>query len=101
MRREAPGERREAKTGVAAGYRVLPALALTCSIVLQAMAADLADTVLVNGKIVTVDERFTIAQAIAVKGERVVYAYGDDQKKASEVRLKDVNAKGALAVKKK
>jgi branched-chain amino acid transport system substrate-binding protein len=36
-----------------------------------------------------------------VKGERVVYAYGEDQKKASEVRLKDVNAKGALAVKKK
>jgi branched-chain amino acid transport system substrate-binding protein len=35
-----------------------------------------------------------------VKGQRVVYAYPDDQKKASEVRLKDVNAKGALAVKK-
>jgi branched-chain amino acid transport system substrate-binding protein len=35
-----------------------------------------------------------------VKGERVVYAYGEDQKKASEVRLKDVNAKGALAGKK-
>ena len=28
--------------------------------------------VLVNGKIVTVDERFTIAQALAIKGERVV-----------------------------
>ena len=37
-----------------------------------------------------------------VKGQRVVYAYGEDQKKASEVRMKDVNAKGALApVKKK
>ena len=35
-----------------------------------------------------------------VKGQRVVYAYPDDQKKASEVRLKDANAKGALAVKK-
>jgi len=35
-----------------------------------------------------------------VKGQRVVYAYPEDQKKASEVRLKDVNAKGALAVKK-
>lgn len=32
-----------------------------------------------------------------VKGQRVVYAYPDDQKKASEVRVKDVNAKGALA----
>ncbi len=36
-----------------------------------------------------------------VKGQRVVYAYPDDQKKASEVRLKDVNAKGALAQTKK
>jgi branched-chain amino acid transport system substrate-binding protein len=35
-----------------------------------------------------------------VKGQRVVYAYADDQKKASEIRVKDVNAKGALAVKK-
>ena len=35
-----------------------------------------------------------------VKGQRVVYAYPDDQKKASEVRVKDVNAKGALTVKK-
>jgi branched-chain amino acid transport system substrate-binding protein len=35
-----------------------------------------------------------------VKGQRVVYAYSDDQKKASEVRVKDVNAKGALTVKK-
>jgi branched-chain amino acid transport system substrate-binding protein len=35
-----------------------------------------------------------------VKGERVVYAYPDDQKKASEVRVKDVNAKGALVIKK-
>ncbi len=35
-----------------------------------------------------------------VKGQRVVYAYEDDQKKASEVRVKDVNAKGALPKKK-
>ena len=35
-----------------------------------------------------------------VKGQRVVYAYAEDQKKASEVRVKDVNAKGALTVKK-
>ena len=34
-----------------------------------------------------------------VKGEKVVYAYAADQNKASEVRVKDVNAKGALEVK--
>ncbi len=32
-----------------------------------------------------------------VKGQRVVYAYEADAKKASEVRIKDTNAKGALA----
>ena len=36
-----------------------------------------------------------------VKGQRVVYAYPDDFKKASEVRVKDVNAKGALEQKKR
>jgi len=36
-----------------------------------------------------------------VKGNRVVYAYADDFKKASEVRVKDVNAKGALPTVKK
>jgi len=35
-----------------------------------------------------------------VKGQRVVYAYADDFKKAAEVRVKDTNAKGALTVKK-
>jgi predicted amidohydrolase YtcJ len=34
--------------------------------------AQAADTVLLNGKIVTVDDRFTIAQALAIRGERVV-----------------------------
>jgi predicted amidohydrolase YtcJ len=34
--------------------------------------AQAPDTVLVNGKIVTVDDRFTIAQALAIKGERIL-----------------------------
>jgi predicted amidohydrolase YtcJ len=34
--------------------------------------AQTADTVLVNGKIVTVDDRFTIAEALAVRGGRIV-----------------------------
>ncbi|HXV64180.1 MAG TPA: amidohydrolase [Vicinamibacteria bacterium] len=36
------------------------------------------DIVLVNGKIITVDERFTIAEAIAVTGERIL-AVGTDE----------------------
>src|SRR5437764_10768022 len=31
-----------------------------------------ADLILSNGKIITVDERFTIAQAVAIKGDRIV-----------------------------
>src|SRR5215216_2949502 len=37
-----------------------------------AAMAQSADTILTNGKIVTVDGRFTIAQALAVKGARIV-----------------------------
>jgi predicted amidohydrolase YtcJ len=33
-----------------------------------------ADTVLVNGKVVTVDDRFSIAQALAIRGGRIVKA---------------------------
>src|SRR5437667_6833130 len=36
------------------------------------------DTILTNGKIITVDERFTIAQAMAIRGDRVV-AVGTNQ----------------------
>jgi predicted amidohydrolase YtcJ len=35
-------------------------------------AAQTADTILVNGKIVTVDDRFSIAEALAIKGQRIV-----------------------------
>src|SRR3954466_9759524 len=36
------------------------------------------DLILSNGKIITVDERFTIAQAVAIKGDRIV-AVGADR----------------------
>lgn len=47
------------------------------SIALQAQQPA-ADLVLTNGKIITVDDRFTIAQAVAVRGSRVV-AVGTNQ----------------------
>ena len=37
-----------------------------------------SDLILTNGKIITVDERFSIAQAVAIRGDRVV-ATGTDQ----------------------
>jgi len=43
-----------------------------------AQGAITADLILSNGKIVTVDDRFTIAQAVAIKGNRIV-AIGANQ----------------------
>ena len=34
--------------------------------------AQTADKALINGKIITVDDRFTIGQAIAIRGQRIV-----------------------------
>jgi predicted amidohydrolase YtcJ len=45
---------------------------------LLAQGGGAADLVLTGGKIITVDERFSIAQAIAVKGERII-AVGTNQ----------------------
>lgn len=37
-----------------------------------ALGADRADTIFLNGKIVTVDGRFSIAQAVAIRGQRII-----------------------------
>jgi len=39
---------------------------------IAALAADSVDTIVVNGKVVTVDDRFSITQAVAIRGGRVV-----------------------------
>jgi predicted amidohydrolase YtcJ len=36
------------------------------------LAAERADVILLNGKIVTVDERFSIGQGVAIRGERIL-----------------------------
>src|SRR5256885_15644097 len=43
-----------------------------CAIASPAFAAEPADTILLNGKIITVDDRFTIAQGVAIRGQRIV-----------------------------
>ena len=53
------------------GRAILLVLALVAAAAGPA-SAQAPDTVLVNGKIVTVDDRFTIAQALAIKGERIL-----------------------------
>jgi predicted amidohydrolase YtcJ len=41
---------------------------------LSAWAAEPADTILLNGKIATVDDRFAFVQAVAIRGQRIVAA---------------------------
>ena len=52
------------------------ALAAGAASILSAQSAP--DLVLSNGKIITVDERFTIAQAVAIRGDQIV-AVGTSQ----------------------
>lgn len=59
--------------------RLFGAALLTAGLAAQAAAQRAApDLILSNGKIVTVDERFTIAQALAIRGDRIV-AVGSNQ----------------------
>src|SRR5262245_35152557 len=71
---------------------LLAAVAIACS--KAAPAQTLADIVLLNGKIVTVDDRFTIAEALAIKGERIL-AVGNnaevEKHKGPLTRVVDLN----------
>src|SRR6188474_2163655 len=53
-------------------------LAVVLVLPVVAFAQTNADLILTNGKIITVDEKFTIAQAVAIKGDRIV-AVGTNQ----------------------
>lgn len=55
---------------------LLAALLLTAGTI--SAQQPVADLILSNGKIITVDDRFTIAQAVAVRGDRIV-AVGSNQ----------------------
>jgi predicted amidohydrolase YtcJ len=60
--------------------RVVPAVAAALIVAVAAIAPTQeapADLILSNGRIITVDERFSIAQAVAVRGDRIV-AVGTD-----------------------
>jgi predicted amidohydrolase YtcJ len=58
-------------------YGLFVAGIVSVSLVLQAQQPP-PDTILTNGKIITVDETFSIAQAVAVRGSRIV-AVGTNQ----------------------
>ncbi len=72
---------------------------LSLALLSVAARAQTADTVLLNGKIVTVDDRFTIAEAIAIRGGRVV-AVGTtadiEKLKGPQTRVIDLNRRTVI-----
>jgi predicted amidohydrolase YtcJ len=56
---------------------VLLAIAVRASVLHAQQAAP--DLILSNGKIITVDQRFTIAQAVAIQGDRIVAVGGNQE----------------------
>ena len=64
-----------------------------------ALAQTPADTVLLHGKIVTVDEQFTVAEALAIKGERII-AVGTnaeiERHKGPNTRVLDLNGRTVI-----
>jgi predicted amidohydrolase YtcJ len=74
----------------AAAISMLPAFA---------QRAITADLILSNGKIVTVDDRFTIAQAVAIKGNRIV-AIGTNQEmeRLAAPNARRINLRGRTVI---
>ena len=74
----------------AAAISMLPAFA---------QGAITADLILSNGKIVTVDDRFTIAQAVAIKGNRIV-AVGANQEmdRLAAPNARRINLRGRTVI---
>src|SRR4030095_2045565 len=57
-------------SGFSRTWAVLAVLAVVPASSLYAQQPVAPDTILFNGKIITVDDRFSIAQAVAIRGER-------------------------------
>src|SRR5258708_14047461 len=61
--------------------------------------AEQADLILRNGKVATVDDRFTITQAIAIKGERIVATGSDrDIAKLAGPATRTIDLKGKTVI---
>jgi hypothetical protein len=76
---------------------LLAVVAITCSTVASAQAP--ADLVLLNGKIVTVDDRFAIAEALAIKGERILAVGSNvevEKHKGPFTRVVDLNRRTVI-----
>src|SRR6516164_10384967 len=64
-----------------------------------ALAQTPADTVLLHGKIVTVDDRFTVTEALAIKGERIIAVGSNaeiERHKGPNTRVLDLNGRTVI-----
>jgi predicted amidohydrolase YtcJ len=76
---------------------IIGALTVICSKAVPAQTV--ADTILLNGKIVTVDDRFSIAEALAIKGERIIAAGTNtdvERHRAAGTRVVDLNQRTVI-----
>ncbi len=79
----------------AAGLLALALLSLGAA----AQSAGTADTILVNGKIATVDDRFTMAQALAIKDRRIIASGSNDAvRKHAGASTRVIDLKGRTVV---
>ncbi len=68
-------------------------------IFLISFGAHAVDTIVVNGKIITVDDRFTITQALAIKNQRVVATGSNaDIRKLADANTKVIDVKGRTVI---
>lgn len=57
------------------------------------------DTIVVNGKIVTVDDRFTITQALAIKNQRIVATGSNEEiRKLADANTKVIDVQGRTVI---
>jgi predicted amidohydrolase YtcJ len=68
-------------------------------IFLTSFAAHAVDTIVLNGKIVTVDDRFSVVQALAIRHQRIVATGSNaDIRKLADANTKIIDAKGRTII---
>src|SRR5204862_7795857 len=75
------------------------AIGLLTGLSVAAAQAQPADTILVNGKIVTVDDRFSVAESLAIRGTRIVAvgsAAETETLKGPQTRVIDLNRRTVI-----
>lgn len=81
-------------------FLTFPALTLSERLDAQEKAEDiLADLIIHHAKVLTVDEKFTIAEAVAIKGDRILAVGSDEEvlkRKGPKTRLIDAQGRNVL-----